>query len=281
MVDNILKARDNGVVSDIGVQRPGGDYAVAAFDEDAYNKLVELLTEIRELNDSGAVNLTTATVASIQQAMAAALGVTSLTITNLQSDALTNTELRATDVQVNDDVAHARLASIITELQSLNAFDNPTESTALGIKSALDGVNTELDSILLKLGEVLTELSNQQKDSLTDTELRLSAVVVDNQHDQPVTQAQLAQALEDSKRIPTLTERMFAKRVETGYQLWLDTSDTSHLYTAEGPVGGDPALDATWRGVRVTLDATGFPNGPVEVADGFVWDNRTSFGGWA
>ena len=76
----------------------------------------------------------------------------------------------------------------------------------------------------------------------------------------------------------TLTERMFAKAPVTGYALWLDTANVTHIYLAEAPVAADGTA-ATFRGIRVTKDATGNPLGKVQTLDGFIWDNRAA-GTW-
>lgn len=76
-----------------------------------------------------------------------------------------------------------------------------------------------------------------------------------------------------------LTERMFARAPQDGYALWLDTADPTYIYIAEAP-SADAGTAQTFRGIRVTKDASGNPLGKVQILDGFVWDNRAA-AAWA
>jgi hypothetical protein len=78
-----------------------------------------------------------------------------------------------------------------------------------------------------------------------------------------------------SGTVRALTERMLAKAPTAGYALWLDTVDPTYIYVAEAPVA-DVGTSATFRGVRVTKDATGNPLGKVQQAENFAWDTRSA-----
>lgn len=77
----------------------------------------------------------------------------------------------------------------------------------------------------------------------------------------------------------SLTDRMLAKAPQVGYQLWLDTADSTYIYIAEAPDGA-VGTDTSFQGVRVAKDASGNPLGKVEVATAFVWDDRST-ASWA
>lgn len=78
-----------------------------------------------------------------------------------------------------------------------------------------------------------------------------------------------------------LTARMLEKKPSSGYALWFDTADISYIYTLEAPVA-TAAGDTGFRGIRVTINAAGYPVGKVQVNTGgtLTWNNRTSDGGW-
>lgn len=76
----------------------------------------------------------------------------------------------------------------------------------------------------------------------------------------------------------TLTARMFQRAPAEGYSLWLDTADATYIYIAEAPTAATGS-QTTFRGIRVTKDASGNPLGKVEQADGFAWDSR-GIAGW-
>lgn len=80
----------------------------------------------------------------------------------------------------------------------------------------------------------------------------------------------------------TLTERLMAKAPATDYALWLDTEDASYLYILEAPVA-TLASETGFRGIRITVSASGNPVGKVEIntAGTLTFDNRTTDLGWS
>jgi hypothetical protein len=79
-----------------------------------------------------------------------------------------------------------------------------------------------------------------------------------------------------------LTARMLAKLPATGYRLWFDTANASHIYILEAPAANG-AGTVGFLGIRVTKDADGNPLGKVQVNTSatLTFDNRTSDPGWA
>lgn len=75
----------------------------------------------------------------------------------------------------------------------------------------------------------------------------------------------------------SLVERMGVRAPASGYHLWLDvtSSAATYIYVCEAPDGAI-ATDNTFRGIRITLDASGNPLGAVQTCVGFVWNNRAS-----
>jgi hypothetical protein len=220
MVDNVLKARDNNVTFDIGVEKPDGSYAVSSFDEPTYNKVVEVLAALGSpLQEGGTVALSAGTISALQQisvtvdnqtadpetglakevtlqsiltelgqkyegsaialnaATLSALGT--INVNNLQTDALTNVELRAapidvnitggvsdgltntqmraSDVAVNDDAAQALLSAISGALGDTVTADTVRE-LLLRIYGAVDGLELSVDNIDINTDGVEAEL---------------------------------------------------------------------------------------------------------------------------
>ena len=97
-------------------------------------------------------------VESKQDTVITALGDLLTELQTQQKDGLTDTELRAADVEVNDDAAQALLQAIVDSL----------------------GPHTTVNTVRELLLRLHTELQTQQKDALTDAELRASDVEVND-----------------------------------------------------------------------------------------------------
>lgn len=119
MADQILQARQNGQSSDLGVINDQGNINLAVRDEDANITLASALTALngvlselgQKLEPGDEVSLPAATVADLKNVVASVSGVVTATIDNLpsdyplpasqvQTDALTDSELRASPVSV-------------------------------------------------------------------------------------------------------------------------------------------------------------------------------------
>ena len=157
----------------------------------------------------------------------------------------------------------------------------PASSTQVQI---LDGSNPAIKLRIDSEGRITAFVSGEiALDAATLTALEnvvvTGSVTVDN-FPAPVTDVSVNNfpASQPVTMARELTERMFAKAPVAGYNLWFDTADAAHLYTAEAPSGADPAMDTTWRGIRITLDANGNPVGEVQQATDFNWNARTTAG---
>lgn len=80
----------------------------------------------------------------------------------------------------------------------------------------------------------------------------------------------------------TLTARMLAKQPQQGWQLWLDTADTSNIYILEA-VSGSTSTTAGFQGIRLPLDANGNIVGEVaqNTDASLTFSNRTTNTHWA
>jgi hypothetical protein len=254
MVNQVLKAKDGAVAFDIGTTRPDGGYAIASFDEDTFDALQAIVTELQDkLEEGGTVSLSPATLASLESVTAIITG--EVTVTDLQTDSLTNVELRASDVEVNDDAAQALLTSIEGALGDTVTADTVRE-LLFRIYEAVDGLELSVDNIDINTDGVETELSTlnavdfatqttleaarvlldsinielvtQQKDALTDVELRASEIQVNDDD----AQAALATLLTES----TFAAEDFATQetLEAARALLLTIdADTSVLATTD------------------------------------------------
>lgn len=184
-------------------------------------------------------------------------------------------------VAVNGNVAVSNFPTTFPNQHSQPVTDAQLRAQPVGVSGPL--TNAELRNLAVAVSGPLTD--GQLRASavpvsgpLTDTQLRASSVPVSG----PLTNAQLRSLPVGVSLTRTLTERMLAKQPASDtHRLWFDVADPSFIYTAEALAGSNPANDAVWRGIRVTLDADGTPVGAVQVGDGFKWNDRSSFGGWA
>lgn len=130
-----------------------------------------------------------------------------------QKDALTDTELRASDVGVSDSTSHTKLDSILGQL------DDATADTVIGVLKSL-----------------LSELQTQQKDALTDTQLRATDIEVNDD----AAQTTLSSILTDlqGKRDgtgtePTYTSSSLSYKIGAG-QFFLMSSTLNIASGSEG-----------------------------------------------
>lgn len=225
---------------------------------------------------------------------------------NNQTDALTNTELRASPIEVDtgltippaitgfatsskQDTGNASLTSIDTKLSSQQT-DALTDTELRATPVPVDITNATLDittsseveikndsgspipvsaaNLPLPIGAAIA--ANQQTDALTDTELRSAPVDVDTGFTQPLTDAQLRATAVPVTANPTVYKTMYD----------FDAAGT-YIYTGEA-VPGTSTAAASWRISKVNLDATsGNPTSKLW-ADGVstftkVWTSRGSY----
>lgn len=139
----------------------------------------------------------------------------------------------------------------------------------------VDGVETKLDTLISK--DFATETTQASVLlAVNDVEAKL-----DTLHTDLDTVETKLQAIADKQADLTLTARMFAKQAATGYRIWLDTSkaDGLYLFIGEALIAQTDETQSNWRGIRITVDANGDPNGKVEESTAFRWDTKA--GTWS
>lgn len=132
------------------------------------------------------------------------------------------------------------------------AVDPATTSNVAAVKTAVDNMSTALQAT-----------TDQIEGYLDTVEAKLQSLI-------------------DATPATNLTARMSARVPATGYALWFDTADTSHIYTLEAPVAAT-STSTGFRGVRVTKDASGNPVGKVQTNESatLTFSNRATDPGWS
>lgn len=247
MTNARLKVADEaGTLTDLQVAADAGSAtgnALPTADAGARTSLAEILTALGTKLDDGGT-------VSLSAGTLAALEEIIVTVSGV--------------VAISDGGGSVTVDGPLTDAElrasEIGVADATARARLADILAQLDDATT--DTVLSVLKALLTELAKQQTDALTDAELRAAAV--------------------DVAFVRNLTDRMQAKSPADGYRLWFDTEDASHLYLLEAPAG--TASNATgFRGIRITLGASGAPLGAVEVnkAGTLTFDNRTTDTGWA
>lgn len=144
MGEQILRVNNGGTVHDIAVLNEQGNWSVLVFDESTNALLTSILAQ---LDDA-----TTDTVLS--------------TLKNIYTDSATEATLST----------RASETTLETFRQNFGNVDFATQTTLAAVLSQLDDATA--DTVLSVLKSLLTELGTQQKNALTDAELRASNVVV-------------------------------------------------------------------------------------------------------
>jgi hypothetical protein len=169
MADQVIRAKDDSEnIYDLAEQRDSdGSWSVAVNDKDVQSLLEEVKTKLDNLQTELEEKLEAGEEVALDAATLAALESITVTVSNVigvtgtQTDALTDDELRASDVQVNDDSLQALVSSTNAALGDTVTV-NTVRELLLRIYSAVDDLELSVDNIDLNTDELeslITELN--------------------------------------------------------------------------------------------------------------------------